>query len=94
MYPYINNTKANYTMEPPSKGHYGTSHFVPCRETVLFSEVENVLHKIISVHFWDIGNVLCREVVPFSESTLLFHCSVHFNMINEIILQCNNYVFS
>ncbi len=28
------------TVEPPSKGHFGTSHFVPCREVVLFSEVE------------------------------------------------------
>ncbi len=38
------------TVEPLSKGHFVTSHFVPCREAVLFSEVENVLHIII--HFW------------------------------------------
>ncbi len=38
-------SKYNFnTVEPLSKVHFGTSHFVPCRETVLFSEVENVLH--------------------------------------------------
>ena len=31
------------TVEPPNKGHFGTSHFVLCREVVLFSEVKNVL---------------------------------------------------
>ena len=25
-----------YTLEPPNKGHFGTSHFVLCREAVLF----------------------------------------------------------
>ena len=31
------------TVEPPNKGHAGTSHFVLCREVVLSLEVENVL---------------------------------------------------
>ncbi len=30
----------NGSIELLSKGHFGTSHFVPCREVVLFSEVE------------------------------------------------------
>ncbi len=56
------------TMEPLNKGHFGTSHFVPCREAVLFSEVENVLH----IHFWGYWKCpLYREVVPFSEGPLL-----------------------
>ena len=29
------------TVEPPNKGHIGTSHFVLCREVVLSSEVKN-----------------------------------------------------
>ena len=50
------------------KGHFGTNHFVPCREAVLFSEVENVLH----IHFWGYWKCpLYREVVPFSEGPLL-----------------------
>ncbi len=55
------------TMEPKSKGHFGTSHFVPCREAVLFSEVE--MYCIYTLG--NIGSVLCREVVPFSEGPLL-----------------------
>ncbi len=55
------------TVGPPSKGHVGTSHFVPCREVVLFSEVE--MYCIYTLG--DIGSVLCREVVPFSEGPLL-----------------------
>ena len=31
------------TVEPPNKGHVGTSHFVLYREVVLSLEVENVL---------------------------------------------------
>jgi len=30
-------------VEPPNKGHFGTSCFVPCREVVPFSEVKDVL---------------------------------------------------
>ena len=30
-------------MYPLSKGHFGISHFVLCREVVLFLEVKNVL---------------------------------------------------
>ncbi len=54
-----NNNNNNSTVEPPIKGHLGTSHFVPCREVILFSEVENVLH--IHVHFW--GYRKCRSFV-------------------------------
>ncbi len=32
----------HHTVEPPSKGHFGTMHFDTCREAVLFSEIENV----------------------------------------------------
>ena len=28
-----------YTVEPPNKGHFGVSAFVPCREVVPISEV-------------------------------------------------------
>ena len=31
------------TVEPPNKGHFGTSHFVLCRDVVLSLEVDNVL---------------------------------------------------
>ena len=31
------------TVEPLNKGHFGTSHFVLCKEAVLCSEVKNVL---------------------------------------------------
>ncbi len=55
------------TVEPSSKGHFGTSHFVSCRKAVLFSEVENVLH----IHFRGYWKCLCREVVPFLEGPLL-----------------------
>ncbi len=47
------------TVEPPSKGHFGTSHFVPCMEVVLFSEFE----MYCTYTLWD--------VVPFSEGPLL-----------------------
>ena len=64
MYMYIYST---CTVEPPSKGHFGNSHFVPCRDVVLFSEVEiNCIYTL-----GDIGSVLCKEVVPFSEDPLL-----------------------
>ncbi len=55
-------------MEPPSKGHFGTSHFVPCSSVVVhISEVE--MYCIYTLG--NIGSVLCREVVPFSEGPLL-----------------------
>ncbi len=53
-----------------SRGHFGVSYFVPCREAVFFSEVEmyiNFIHKYI---VGDMENVLCREVVLFSEAPL------------------------
>ena len=56
--------------EPPSKGHIrslGPSHFVTCREAVLFSEVE--MYCIYA--FGNIGSVPFREVVPFLECPLL-----------------------
>ena len=33
--------KSYNTVEPPNKGHFGTSHFVLCWEVVLFLEVKN-----------------------------------------------------
>ncbi len=52
------------TVEPPNKGHFGTNHSVTCRDAVLFSEVENVLH----IHFWGYRKCpLYGEVVPFLE---------------------------
>jgi len=57
-------------LEPPYKGHFGTSCFIPCREDVPFLEVKNVLmlwerdpEHCYSVLFW--------EVVPFWEGPLL-----------------------
>ncbi len=44
-------------MEPPSKRHFGTSHFVPCREVVLFLEVENVLHIHMYMYMYTIGDI-------------------------------------
>ena len=41
---YFLKAKLNFcTVEPPNKGHFGTSHFVLYREAVLFLEVKNVL---------------------------------------------------
>ncbi len=53
-----------YPVEPPSNGHFGTSHFVPCREAVLFLIFTNI--------------VFYREVVPFSEGPINYrriHCN-------------------
>ena len=30
------------TVEPPNKGHFGGNNFVPCREVVPISEVNNI----------------------------------------------------
>ncbi len=54
-------------MEPLSIGHFGTSHFVFCREAVFFLEAE----MYCKYAFGDMGTVFCIEVVPFSEGTLL-----------------------
>ncbi len=65
-------------MEPLSKGHFWTSHFVPCREAVLFSEVE--MYCIYTIG--DIGSVPYREVVHFSEGPLLeVLLYIHFSSI-------------
>ena len=40
--------KPTYTVEPPNKGHIGTSHFVLCR---LSLEIKNVLVLWESEHF-------------------------------------------
>ena len=45
-------------MEPPNKGHFGTS---VCQEAVLFLEARNDVQM----------NVLCQEVVSFLEGPLL-----------------------
>ena len=37
----VGSNDKGFTVEPPNKGHAGTSHFVICREIVLFLEVEN-----------------------------------------------------
>ncbi len=37
---HITIVNIRYKIESPSKGHFGTSYFVPCREAVLFLEVE------------------------------------------------------
>ena len=42
-----------YTVESLNRGHFGTTHFVPCREAVLFWEVKCIAYT----------NVPCREVV-------------------------------
>ena len=49
------------TVEPPSKGHFWTNHFVICREAVLFSEVENLLH----IHFEGYGKCPLYKGCPF-----------------------------
>ncbi len=93
-------------MEPLSKGHFGTSHFVPCREAVVFSKI-NLLHIYT---FGGIGSVPCREVVPFSEGPIFLKFSnrhiyiytVSSSLINSknkntsillllFTLSCNNY---
>ena len=58
-------------MEPPNKGHYGKGdrhHFGPFREVVPISEIE---YYTISKSMRVKTSVLCREVVPISESPLL-----------------------
>ncbi len=58
----VNNMSTVIVEEPPNKGHFGTSHFVHCREVVLFSEFVSVLH----VHSWGYwGSVLCKRGCPF-----------------------------
>ena len=49
------------TVAPPSKGHFGISHFVLNREVVIFSEVKNVLM------LWEgvLMSILCWEVVLY-----------------------------
>ncbi len=55
------------TVEPLSKGHFGTSHFVPSREAVLFSEVE-----MYCMHAYTLlGKLEVSLVVRSSLSTLL-----------------------
>ena len=44
------------TVEPPSKGHYGISHFVLCREVILFS-------RRLKMGKGALKSVLCWEVV-------------------------------
>ncbi len=60
-------THCHSTMAPLSKGYFGASHFVPCREVVLFSEVE--IYCIYT--FGDMRSILCRYVVLFSNVFLL-----------------------
>ena len=42
------------TVEPPSKGHFGTNNSVHCREAVLFSEVSKCIIAMGISYFWDI----------------------------------------
>ena len=73
---YIHSTHGNMsvihtmycTVEPSSKGHFETSHFVPCREVVLFLEVENVLIAHACIHFW--GEVSFVERLSLSWKVL------------------------
>ncbi len=46
-----------YTLEPPSKGRFGTSHLVPCKEAVLVSKVESVLQVHIIMVIWEVSFV-------------------------------------
>ena len=52
-------------MEPPNKGHFGSSHVnILCREVVLFLEI------LVLWECYTLKSVLYREVVPFSEGPL------------------------
>ena len=55
-------------VEPPSKGHFGISHFVLCREVVLFLEVMGKGPKRVSF-CWD---VVLSWRVPLSEVPLYY----------------------
>ncbi len=44
----------SHTMEPLSRGQFGVSYFVPCREIVLLLEVENVL-TLYMLEIWKEG---------------------------------------
>ena len=57
-------TCIKYTVEPLNKGHFGTSHFVLCRDVVLSLEVDNVLVLWESEH-------LGPKEVSFIERLLL-----------------------
>ncbi len=54
-------------MEPLSKGHFGASHFIPCRR--LSSLRKSKMYCICT--FGNMGSVLHREIVPFSGGPLL-----------------------
>ena len=54
---------AQWRLEPPNKGHYGTNNlFIPCREVIPMLEV------LISMEFKQVS--LCREVIPMSKGPL------------------------
>ena len=49
------------TVEPPSKGHFGTTLFVLCKEVILFGRFK--MYKTIGkMYSWTSSLVLCREV--------------------------------
>ncbi len=69
------------TVEPLSRGHFRATYCVPCREAVLFSEVDNlyVLTPYTST-LLKILSVLCKEVVSFSEGP--------FNRVEQFSIGC------
>ncbi len=74
-------------MEPPSKGHFGTSHVVPCTEAVLFSEVERVLLVIWEVSF------LCGEVALYLSFTVVHtYTTTGIHVHDYMYMLCNIHV--
>ena len=66
-------------MEPPNKGHVGTSHFVHCREVVFPLEVENVLVV------WESEHLEPSEEVSFIERLL---CLLFGDATIAVLLHC------
>ncbi len=80
-----------YTVEPLSKGHFGTSHLVPCREVLLFTEVENVVHntllEILEVSFIERLS-LSRRVLSRGSTVVIFNVQKQLTRILYSILTC------
>ena len=58
------------TVQPPSRGHFGASYFVPCSEAVLFSEVEMYVTPYRST-LLEIWRVSFEERLPLSGGSFI-----------------------
>ncbi len=68
----VGTEKGIHVVEPMSKRHFGTSHFV----AVLFSEVENVLH----IHFWGYWKCPLYRGCPFLGGSFIRGSTVYSDL--------------